>query len=211
MRDFKNSPGYIKKDEWNLYAINPYIDAFSKNFAHNGKSTAMITCPNASGDFMQDLIEANWDAGEADDEEGFIEIAYQYWAGADNLKPGTDSSENVARDLTLDVPSPRRLLMSEILNIDGGWWGLRYNHGKTGWSWGLGWITAPVGHEKFDGEQDATGRSQLFGDGRVQWREISLKFEDNIPSRLNVPPGLQENEWNGQGSGWVNTNDVCWY
>jgi hypothetical protein len=77
----------------------------------------------------------------------------------------------------------------------------------------LGWIeieSPPPGHEKFDGQQDATGRSQLFGDGRVQWRPISLKFEDNIPSQ-NVPPGLLENEWNGPGSGWVNTNDVCWY
>ena len=194
----------------NSNVIRYYIDAFSKNFAEDGQCTALITCPNCSGEFMQELIQANWEAGEADDEQGFIEIEYQYWAGAENLRPGIDSSENILQDLTLDVLSPRRLLMSEILNIDGGWWGLRYNHGRKGWSWGLGWITAPVGHEKFDGEQDATGRSQLFGDGRVQWRPISLKFEDNIPSQ-NVPPGLLENEWNGPRSGWVNTWDVCWY
>lgn len=210
-------PEHVKEGEWNLYAINPYIDAFSRNFAEDGQCTAMVTCPNCSGEFMQELIEANWEAGEADDEEGFIEIAYQYWAGAENLKPGTNSSVNVLRELTLDVLSPKRLLMSEILNIDGGWWGMRWNHGRKGWSWGLGWITAPVGHEKFDGQQDATGRSQLFGDGRVQWRPIPVKFEENIPSdpANSIGPltgeGYFENKWNGPGSGWLNTNDVCWY
>jgi len=202
---------YMKSGEWNLFGINPYIEAFSKNFMEDGMATAMVTCPNCSGEFMQELIEANWYPDNVG--EGFIEIAYQYWAGADRLHPGTDSSENVLRDLTLDVLSPKRLLMSEILNIDGGYWGLRYNHGKKGWSWGLGWITTvepPPGHEKFDGQQDATGRSQLFGDGRVQWRPISVKFEDNLPSR-DVPPGLLENKWNGPGSGWVNDWDVCWY
>ena len=215
-------PPDVEKGEWNLYAINPYIDAFSKNFAEDGQATAMITCPNASGEFMQDLIEANWDPEEADDPEGFIEIAYQYWAGAERLDPGTDNSAsadaslNVMRELTLDVLSPKRLLMSEILNVDGGYEGLRYNHGRTGWSWGLGWIDVlapPPGNEMFDGEQDATGRSQLFGDGRVQWRDISLKFEDNIPSEHTSLGGIGyfEKKWNGSGSGWVNTNDVCWY
>jgi prepilin-type N-terminal cleavage/methylation domain-containing protein len=213
-------PDFVKEGEWNLFAINPYIDAFSKNFAEDGQATAMITCPNCSGEFMQELIEADWDGFAINNLEGFIEIAYQYWAGADRLTPGLDASENALRELTLDVLSPRRLLMSEILNIDGDWWGLRYNHGRKGWSWGLGWIDTVEpfpGHEKFDGEQDATGRSQLFGDGRVQWRSISTKFEENIPSdpANSIGPltgvGYEENEWNGPGSGWVNTWDVCWY
>lgn len=212
-------PDHVKQGEWNLFAINPYIDAFSRNFAEDGQATAMITCPNCSGEFMQKLIEADWDGFAIDDLEGFIEIAYQYWVGAENLTPGEDSSENVLQDLTLDVLSPKRLLMSEILNIDGGWWGLRYNHGRKGWSWGLGWIDTvepPPGHEKFDGQQDATGRSQLFGDGRVEWRPISLKFEENIPSDPannggRPGEGYLENKWNGPRSGWVNSWDVCWY
>ena len=57
-----------------------------------------------------------------------------------------------------------------------------------------------------DGEQDATGRSQLFGDGRVQWRDISLKQEDNIPGEV-YGVGFQENEWNGPGSGWLGAFD----
>ena len=56
-----------------------------------------------------------------------------------------------------------------------------------------------------DGEQDATGRSQLFGDGRVSWRQISLKFEDNLPSELDV--GFDEDEWNGPGSGFIMSAD----
>lgn len=149
--DYSNPPApYMKQGEWNILLINPYIDAFSKNFVDDGQATAMVTCPNASGDFMQRYIQEDWDGANLG--EAFIEIAYQYWGGADRLNPGIDSSENVLRDLTLDVASPRRLLMSEILNVDGGWWGLRYNHGKTGWSWGLG--SPPPGHQKFDGEQD---------------------------------------------------------
>jgi len=217
LQEYHNSvPEYVKQGEWNLFAINPYIDAFSKNFAEDGQATAMVTCPNCSGDFMQKLIKANWDEEAAEDPEGFLEIAYQYWAGAEHLTPGTDASENAMRELTLDVLSPKRLLMSEILNIDGAWWAYRYNHGRKGWSWGLGWIDIvepPPGHEKWI--PDATGRSQLFGDGRVQWRDISLKLEDNIPYDPDPPdtgsPLHRENKWNGPGSGWVNPWDVCWY
>jgi prepilin-type N-terminal cleavage/methylation domain-containing protein len=217
LQDYPASvPAYVKEGEWNLFAINPYIDAFSRNFAEDGQATAMVTCPNCSGEFMQQLIEANWDEEAAEDEAGFLEIAYQYWAGAETLKPGIDSSKYVMRELTLDVLSPKRLLMSEILNIDAWWGAYRYNHGRKGWSWGLGWIDIvepPPGHEKWI--PDATGRSQLFGDGRVQWRDISLKLEDNIPYDPDPSwpssPLLLENEWNGRGSGWVNPYDVCWY
>jgi prepilin-type N-terminal cleavage/methylation domain-containing protein len=37
---------------WSVPGINPYIDAFSKNFIDDGLCTGMVTCPAASGDFM---------------------------------------------------------------------------------------------------------------------------------------------------------------
>ena len=109
--------------------------------------------------------------------------------------------------------------MSEILNLDfGGQVGgpcYRYNHGRRGWSWNEDhWETGfspPVGHSNFESDDpQATGRSQLFGDGRVQWRDISLKPEDNLPNQ-NYDPGRDENEWNGPGSGWVAQNDTDYY
>ena len=51
----------MKSGEWNLFGINPYIDAFSRNFPEDGQATAMITCPNCSGEFMQDWIRSNWE------------------------------------------------------------------------------------------------------------------------------------------------------
>ena len=100
--------------------------------------------------------------------------------------------------------SPRRLLMSESLFMDD-FYAWHYNHGRTGWSYCFSYMVTLVGKEKLDGEQDATGRSQLFGDGRVQWRPISLKFEDNLPSNITEMGGvgLDEDEWNGPGSGYL--------
>jgi len=110
--------------------------------------------------------------------------------------------------------------MSEVIAMDVNYlnppdqrWSYRYNHGRRGWSWAsLDWdpdIRQPFG-TKYDGEQDATGRSQLFGDGRVAWRPISLKLEDNVPGLANGG-GFAENEWNGPGSGWVTESEVKAY
>jgi hypothetical protein len=63
---------------------------------------------------------------------------------------------------------------------------------------------------KSDGEQDATGRDQLFGDGRVEWRDISLKFDDNVPSG-ETADGYFEDDWNGPGSGWVENYNPSYY
>jgi hypothetical protein len=94
--------------------------------------------------------------------------------------------------------------MSENLYNDSGFaW--QYNHGKKGWSYVFSYLTEVTGkHEKVNGEQDATGRGQLFGDGRVEWRAISSKFVDNLPSEtIHGGVGLDEDKWNGPGSGFI--------
>lgn len=196
--------------EWNLYRINPYIDAFSKNFNEDGFATAMVACPNCSGDFMVENVYATWEANL-----DFTELAYSYWViGPMPDQPVTtggspDSSENVFRDLTIDEPSPKRLLMTEILAIDdwGGTsgWPFRYNHGRRGWSW----FNPDFIHIQYDPEPEATGRSQLFGDCHVTWRPIPLEYEDNMPNSDDVGP--LENEWNGPGSGWMGFGDTSYY
>lgn len=204
--------------QWNAWRINPYLDVMSKHYDDDGLVNDLVTCPNNSGDFVQQWIYyVNWP------NHNMFEFAYSYWV-IGGMKPPLDASDtgtengeasaNVYRDLTLDTLSPKRLLMSEILNLDYSDACYRYNHGRNGWSWNEDvWITGfrpPVGQSNYEvDDPKATGRSQLFGDGRVQWRAISLKTEDNLPSQYY--DGRRENEWNGPGSGWVAENDTDYY
>ncbi len=103
--------------------------------------------------------------------------------------------------------------MSEILSKDGWSGGLgdpyRYNHGKNGWSWYTGDV---VGHEDNDPFPQATGRSQAFGDGHIEWRNIPLKECENLPTSA-CPEGVHEDRWNGPGSGWIQEGqaNTSWY
>ncbi len=215
--EYNNPPEpEMLSSEWSVWKMNPYIECVDKNFDENGLATDIMACPNCSGDLMVEMIRVEWDLIS---EEQWIFPAYSYWGNvADSITiSGTEDweySENVLRDLTLDTMSSRRLLMSESIYMDSNveW---HYNHGRRGWAYCFSWIGTPLDnlaekHQRFDGEQDATGRSQLFGDGRVQWRPISLKFEDNLPSErtdLGDVVGFREDEWNGPGSGFIMSED----
>ncbi|RLG24246.1 hypothetical protein DRN85_07995 [Methanosarcinales archaeon] len=190
-------------DEWNAYRINPYIEVMDKNYEDTGIVTPLVTCPNCSGDFMQDWIrDSNWGVGF-----DFMEIAYSYWAGIDKVykdtteNPPVQCSPNAPRYLTMDVPSPKRLLMSEALWItgDGGEAGYRYNHGRKGWSWN-GFMPG-MSHCDMSPNPQATGRGQLFGDGRVTFKKIPL--DENLPTLADPYWLVNDGMWNGQDSGWV--------
>ena len=215
----------MRSGEFSIYLIDPYLDIVSDDFENNGQGTRLLACPSTSSDFIIQWCWACWDGfcrpphPSGSIGEYFIEPVYSYWnaGGPAPLEVGDECSVNALEDLTFDTLSPDRLLMSDILGMDYDYGGVafRYNHGVEGWAWCLNWanVDAPLGHIKFDGEQDATGRNQLFGDGRVQWRPISLEFADNIPSeRVEMGGvGLDENEWNGPGSGWVLRELYSWY
>ena len=205
-----SQPEGAVQSEWSALKMNPYIECVDKNFINNGLATEIMACPSCNGDPMVDIIYAQW---ELLNNEYWMIMAYAYWGGfADALAaenpPKNSYSANALRDLTLDTPSPRRLLMSENIYLDSGiaW---QYNHGRKGWSYVFSnLLPVPGKNLKFDGEPDATGRSQLFGDGRVQWRAISSKFEDNLPSSTTYGGvGLKEDEWNGPGSGFIMSAD----
>jgi prepilin-type N-terminal cleavage/methylation domain-containing protein len=188
--------------EWNAYSINPYIEIMNRNYADNGFVTEMVTCPNCSGDWMQVWIgENNWADGYGFD---FMEIAYAYWAGADELittGSGKEASENAKKYLTGDIVSSKKLLMSETLWLTGddvGEMGYRYNHGRKGWSWNGYTAGAHCDMSPFP---QATGRSQLFGDGRVAWKVIP--FKDNLPTAEDVWFDVNNGMWNGIDSGCV--------
>jgi len=174
--------------EWSVWKMNPYIDCVDKNFGENGLASEIMACPNCNGELLAELIAVEWEVMGG---ERWILPAYSYWGGVGEMitiseTSKSEYSENVLRDLTLDTMSPRRLLMSETLFFESNYqW--QYNHGKRGWAYAFSWLGTSMDklaeqHERFDGDQDANGRSQLFGDGRVQWRPIPLKFEDNLPS-----------------------------
>jgi len=224
----------MKLGEWSAYLINPYLELIDKNFEDNGIVSEIMTCPNASGDFIVEWNRVNWGWQCQPGGEYFLEPAYSYWniqrppkiitavsADDDKYSDNGDGSANIFRDLTVGELSPRRLIVTEVIAMDVDWTvpsgpphSYLYNHGRKGWSWAsLDWnpdIQQPTGHTRFDGEQDATGRNQLFGDGRVAWRSISLKPEDNVPGLVHGN-GFAENEWNGPGSGWVTKRDVKAY
>jgi hypothetical protein len=179
--------------------------------------TDLVACPNASGDFM-----VYWCTWNCEDDWDFMEPGYSYWVlGGMEVPPIINPSEGavegssyIYRDLTVNSLSPKRLLMSEILSKD---WGTainpghdvyRYNHGKTGWSWMDDGSTAVIGHSIYSPDPKATGRSQAFGDGHIEWRSISLKDGENLPTAYD---DWLEDRWNGPGSGWIQRYNVSWY
>lgn len=183
---------------WNIEGINPYVGAFSPNYKDDGEATEMITCTSCSGEFMQDWVKTiNWPNHD------FVEIAYSYFGRADLLNDN-ECGENAKRDLTGKVPNSRQILMAEILNLDVSDGAYRYNHGRDGWSWNETNFASPRGAVKSPNSR-ATGRSQLFGDGHIKWRNIDK--ETNLPTQDN----RYQNQWNGPGSGWLGTSDLNYY
>jgi hypothetical protein len=225
--DPQQSQPHMIHGEFSVYLIKPYIDIISDDFENNGRGTRLLACPSTNSDFMVDWNWVNWSMMCQTGGEYYLEPGYAYW-GIQTPEPITvaspgkysfdgEGSANIHMDLTDGELSPSRLLMSDVIamDVDMGVHSYLYNHGRKGWSWAsLDWnppIQQPVGHTRYDGEQDATGRNQLFGDGRVSWRPISLEPEDNVPGEV-YGGGFTENEWNGAGSGWMVQYDIkCYY
>ena len=194
-RPQKNNRGVTM---WNIEDINPYIKAFSPNYENDGVASDMVTCPSCSGKFMQEWIkQINWPNHD------FVEFAYSYFGRAD-LLDDDECGVSAKKDLVGESLSSRKLLMSEILNLDTSDGAYRYNHGRGGWSWNEMSYWNPSNTVKSPNPA-ATGRSQLFGDGHVEWRTISP--EQNLPIMNN----RTVDNWNGPGSGWIGTSDTDYY
>jgi len=114
---------------------------------------------------------------------------------------GTDYAK---KDLVARTLSARKLLMSQILNLDVSDSAYRYNHGRGGWSWNEMSYHNPS-NTTYSPDSTATGRSQLFGDNHVEWRVIDL--HQNLP----IMSDRYLDEWDGPGSGWLGRADVDYY
>jgi hypothetical protein len=197
--DMGPSYGDAQEGEWNAYAINPYLDIINADYANNGIVTRFVSCPSVKDGFMQDWIrENNWlDPYWSFD---FMEMAYVFWGRADGLS-AENRSANAQEVLTLNELSAERLLMSDILLLTGSptsEMAYRYNHGQDGWSWnGYGFGI----HSDQSPNPKATGRNQLFGDGRVRWKVIPEN--NNLPTHLDMFFQQNNGMWNGADSGWV--------
>jgi len=191
---------------WNIKDINPYIEAFSTNSNGAIDSTDMITCQSCSGDFMQEFNRINQ---RIYPDLRFLEIAYSYFGRMD-LAPSDKMSPNALNHLTGRELTSRHLLMAEILNLDTSSQIYRYNHGRDGWSWNETRDTSiPPKSAMPAGQATATGRSQLFGDGHVEWRGIESGGLNLPEGNVNIDP--RSDSWNGPGSGWLGTSDTSFY
>jgi prepilin-type N-terminal cleavage/methylation domain-containing protein len=187
---------------WNIAGINPYLGAFSPDYEANGIATDMVTCPACSGKFMQEWIkQINWPNHD------FVEFAYSYFGRAD-LLDDDECSENAKKALVGKTLSSRKLLMAEILNLDYSDSAYRYNHGRGGWSWNEMNYYNPS-HTAYSPNPEATGRSQLFGDCHVEWKNIDIV--PNLPKMDNPRPQEMRGEWNGDKSGWVGPYDTDYF
>jgi hypothetical protein len=184
-----------QEGEWNAYAITPYLPILDDQYIYNGIVTRFVGCPSANADFMQE-----WNRLATWPNHDFIEIGYCYWGRADGLSAEYRST-NAQEVLTVGELSAERLLMSDILLMtgDGAEAGYRYNHGRKGWSWN-GYMPG-MPHSDQSPNPQATGRGQLFGDGRVTFKKIAL--DENLPTLADPYWLVNDGMWNGQDSGWV--------
>jgi hypothetical protein len=189
-------------DEWNAYSINPYLPILDNEYANNGIVTRFVGCPSTNVGFIQEWNrEVNWPYNcNPGSSLCFIEIAYSFWGRADGLDV-ENRSPSALNLLTLNEMSDDRLIMSDILFLTGDTHmaGYRYNHSIDGWSWN-GYIPGMT-HSDQSPNPKATGRNQLFGDGRVTFKKIAL--DENLPTLADPYWLVNDGMWNGQDSGWV--------
>jgi prepilin-type N-terminal cleavage/methylation domain-containing protein len=134
------NPDYI-----NVEAIAPYFANRDQTDLENGGG--VYWCPSMPIRTPEDIRnEANsW---------GHISISYMNFSRVNDWPAGTASRPD---DLTDEQPESKRLLMSDYLyyfHVDSSYY---YNHGRNPWK-------AQVDLSKF------RGCNQLYGDGRVEWK-----------------------------------------
>ncbi|HZQ48349.1 MAG TPA: type II secretion system protein [Verrucomicrobiae bacterium] len=124
-------------------------------------------CPSCPGPFDSDIsiVIRGW---------GWFNCTYAYFGRVDNFPAGQATRP---QDLTAKELAPDRLLMSDALNVSpaSGGWG--YNHGKSP---GTTHDPSPIPR--------ITGLNQLFGDGRVVWKNAG-QFNLGALSAANASVG----------------------
>jgi len=113
-------------------------------------------CPSQEGDW-QAMAQYDWAA------QGNFVTHYHYFGRIDLWDPA-HSSDLAKEELTEDVLVPDRILMADMLHRWGSAYG--YNHGLTGPSA----FNPVVGIQTVTTAPKIQGSNQLYGDGRVLWK-----------------------------------------
>lgn len=153
---------------WNVHDINDYITAYD---IPAKRAYDLTYCPSADAGYWATYIHDDWLS------RGFFAQNYSYYARISEL--GARAKNSAITDLTDQSIAGDRLLLSDTVFRWGAGGGFRYNHGKYGMS-ETNAYTYPF--------RDQTGTSmagvnRAFGDGHVNWKDISA-----FPaSKLNTP------------------------
>jgi len=142
--------------EWCAAGIDPFVDAFDLPRQH---VQGIGICPDVDTKFFEFLSNAHWQS-----DRNYTQLTYSYFARVDQWP---EHAINGAQDdLTGRHPSMSRLLMSDVLMLDGNTLRFRYNHSRFGWVWN--W--QDYGHLADYGPPQASGLNQLDGGGGVRWK-----------------------------------------
>jgi len=142
--------------------LSPYLPGVTVSPNGSADISGVWWCPSAPAPIPADVasIIAAW---------GWFNAGYSYFGRVDVWAPGEASRPD---DLTARELSANRVLMSDLLvhyHVNGFW---SYNHGKY-----------PGINTDTGATPSFTGLNQLFGDGRVVWKNRSkfdvLNFVDN--------------------------------
>ncbi|MBN1765821.1 MAG: hypothetical protein JW860_11225 [Sedimentisphaerales bacterium] len=187
---------------WSVETINPYLelthDMDRYDILPESDPIALneiIACPSSDVAYMKQSQPLTL-------EPAYLTPGYCYYGRIDKA-PSDLKSDRADLFLTKDFLSEDRILMSDILTCYNDIF--CYNHGLTGSSFYPRIIVELPSNIIQNGQQAATGRNQLFGDGHVKWRSISQ--ENNLPDISDTswrePGNITGQEWNGYGSGFV--------
>jgi len=160
----QNQPG---QDYFAADLISPYIPGVYKTVT-NTDVGGIWWCPSPPAAIPADVASVIqvW---------GYFNSSYSYFGRADLWKPNEASRP---QDLTEAELNPNRLLMSDILSqwhVNNGW---SYNHGAR-----------PGINLDFSATPRFSGLNQLYGDGRVVWKDIK-KFDATHLNNGNNATGL---------------------
>ena len=185
---------------FNMEDITRYIEAFrfvpdaTQITGERVETTGIAFCPSRDFDWVNNHVNAVYQLTVSQQlcgDKGFAGLNYAYFGRVDlwpDFALGTAKYELTAKELV-----GTRLLMSDTFtfrtlskSLGQPFW--IYNHGKFGWTWlgggylDLGW---PI--------PAATGMNELFGDGRVIWKNTStmdLDLLDALPDYLEFNGGV---------------------
>jgi len=144
-------------------AISPYVPGFVNESATSVSVGGVWWCPSSP------LISATNNAASLND-WGWVTWNYCYYGRVDVWTPHEAPQP---QDLMAKEPAPDRLMMSDVLNWNtAAVWS--YNHGRYP-GFFLDHGTAP----------SFTGLNELFGDGRVSWKNVNKFDMSNLTSGNN--------------------------